>query len=496
MWAWDPGHEDLTDLSRPAAYTGASMRRPLRPKRPGALLVMCKPRLVAAFAVLAASAAFGQGELELDLSAPPDFESVVVLPPVQKVTSKQGGFVGFDAKKTKLKWDTAGHKRLVDALTKALGGKVIPAEATVGALGRAGVTPANAFEPEAQSKLARALNVAWVVSFDFNATGSLVGSIADFEGQSAGEKSYVTKAAGLKQPVADDMAGFLAKQLKALAKARADAQAAAIAAAKPRPVEQEVDQELVAAAAAAAAAAEARQRAPSPFAPSPGAPRLSVAVGPGVATRGLAVGGEASAALAELRSGAVVGLGFAVQVRPLNFFEKTKGRRWSDLELELHYRRAFTRAQGTAGSVDGETCAMTEDDVQARGTWRYRFSDHPYVPSVGVGGGFSQEQTQFSCSLPLVSAVYRGADVQLRVRQPLFRDVLALDLAVGPRVLFGGPDAQPGFSLAGEAWVEARPVSFLFARGGARLSRLTASTAGLEVVDTRGFFALELGAFF
>lgn len=449
-------------------------------------------RFVASVVVVSSCVAFAQEALELDLSAPQDFSQVVALPPVLKVTSKQGGFVGFDARKTKLKWDSGGHKRLVEALSKALDGKVIPAEVTLGALAKVGVTPQNADEAEVQARLARALNVAWVVSFELTPTHELVGRLTDFEGKPAGEKVMVEKAAGVPQAVADAMAARLATQVRALAKERADARAAAIAAAQPRPVEQVVDAEL----AAAAAPLDVTQPAPPPFEPSPATPRLSVSVGPGFSTRDLAVSGRDAPALAELRNAAVVALGFAVQVQPLEFFEKTKGRRWSGLGAELHYRRAFTHAQGVSGAVDGQRCAMTEDDVQVRGTWRYRFRDGGYLPSVGVGAGFSQEQTQFSCSFPLVSALYRGVDVQLRVRQPLYRDRLGLDVAVGPRFLIGGPDATPGFSIAGEAWVEARPWSFLFARGGARVSRLELSNAGLAVVDTRGFFAVELGAFF
>jgi hypothetical protein len=458
-------------------------------------------KLLAATVLMVACVANAQDELELDLSAPMDVSQVVVLPPVLKVvTSKQGGFIGFDAKKTTLKWDTAGHKRLVDALSAALDGKVVPAEATLGALPKAELTPSNVGEPEPQSRLARALNVGWVVSFELTAGQALIGRIADFEGKPAGEKSTVENAAGLKQPVVDAMAGLIAAKVRALTKAREEERAAAAAAAlvaltppPPKPVEQVVDAEL---AAVSAQAELAKQEAPSELLPSPATPRVTVAVGPGMATRSLTVGGVEAPSLAELRSTAAMGMGVMVQVHPLQFFKKTKGRRWSDLVAEVHYRRTFTQASGTGGSVDGQRCEVTEDDFQARGTWRYRLGDHPYVPSVGVGAGFSQEQTNFSCSFPVVSAMYRGADVQLRVRQPLFRDLVSLDVAVGPRLLIGGPDGQPGFSLSGEAWVEARPMPFLFARGGARLSRLQLSTAGLAVVDTRTFFTVELGAYF
>jgi len=449
---------------------------------------MTTPRFLALGAALTAAVAFAQGELELDLSAPADLESVALLPPTLKVTAKQGGFVGVDTKKTTYKWDTAAHARLVEAMTKELGGKVVPADVTQGALAKAGITPAQAGTPEAQSKLARALNVTWVITFEPGANETLAGRITDFEGARAGE-AIIGGAAGIKAPAAAAMASALAPKLKELARQKLAAREAAIAAAKPPPVEQVVDQEL-------APPPQVTQPAPAPFEPTRATPRLSVAVGPGFATRGLTVGGEASTELAQLQNGTVAGLGFTVQVEPLHFFDKTKAARWADLAAELHYRRAFTRAQGTSGSVEGQSCSMTEDDMQVRGTWRYRFAENPYVPRVGLGAGFSQEQTRFSCDLPVVSAVYRGVDVQLRVRQALYRDLVALDVAFGPRFLIGGPDATPGFSVSGEAWVEARPWSFLFARGGARMSNLSMSNAGVSVVDTRGFFALELGAFF
>ena len=230
--------------------------------------------------------------------------------------------------------------------------------------------------------------------------------------------------------------------------------------------------------------------------PDPSRPRVVVSVGPGGVARSLALSGEAAASLAELRNGTIIGLGLYAQLAPLQMLESTAGKAWSDLELELHYRRAFARAQGLAGTVEGQSCAMTDDDLQSRVSWRYRLGEG-MLPSLGVGVGYSQERTAFSCDFPVVSAAYRGADVQLRARQPRYRDLAALDLSFGPRFLLGGPDARStGASFAGEAWVEAHPWSFLFARAGVRVSRLSvASDAGVSVVDTRTFFALELGAF-
>ena len=96
-----------------------------------------------------------------------------------------------------------------------------------------------------------------------------------------------------------------------------------------------------------------------------------------------------------------------------------------------------------------------------------------------------------------MSTTWRGVDAQLRIRQPLFRDLVTLELIGGPRILLPGPlAASPGFSLSAEAWLEVKPVSVLFARAGVRYSRLQAANPTLAAVDSRTFLALELGAFF
>ena len=98
----------------------------------------------------------------------------------------------------------------------------------------------------------------------------------------------------------------------------------------------------------------------------------------------------------------------------------------------------------------------------------------------------------------MASTTARGIDVQLQVEQPLVVDRLALKVSAGPRFLMKGDGADPqGLSLAGEAWLEAKPVSVLFARGGARLVRNRLVTPdGLALVDLRVFYAMEVGVFF
>jgi len=434
--------------------------------------------------------------LELDLSSTADVKAVLILPPIVKVTSSTGGFSGFDTKKVSEKFDLAAHKRLVSSFEKQLDGKVIPAELTASVVTKEGLTPASVRTPVGLQKLARVTNVAYLVVTEMNKTGALVGTIYDATGKQQGQPSFVNNAAGLTQKHTDDMAAYVAKELVPVSKAAAAAAAALAAANAPKevsvplpPPEEDVTEPVT---------EFATVNHKSFFEPDPAKPRLLVSVGPGAVLRNADIGGTRAASLAEVRSGTVVGLGVYAQLSPLQFFEATAGKKWSDLELEVNWRQAFVNAKGIEGSVSGQTCSMSDDDLQLRATYRYRLGDAgSYLPSLGVGGGFSQERTTFQCSFPVVSMTYRGVDAQLRVKQPLYKNVLSLDLAVGPRFLFGGPSASPGFSIGGEAWVEAKPISFLFARAGGRVSRLQVSDgAALTVVDTRMFFALEVGAFF
>ncbi|MBL9036994.1 MAG: hypothetical protein JNG84_00640, partial [Archangium sp.] len=338
-------------------------------------------------------------------------------------------------------------------------------------------------KPASIQKLARSTKAGFVVVLDGTKSGTLSATIYDPNGR--------TQAKPLSAKNADELAPLVAKELIELSKKTAAPVAEAPKdepTVAPPPVEDEVSEPVT-----EFAAVEKK----SMFDERRTKPRIGVAVGPGGVMRSLSVSGEAAETLAELRNGGTPGIGVYAHINPLQFIAATEGKKWSDLELEVHWRRSFTAATGVSGGVEGQSCSMTDDDLQLRGTYRYRLTDGTYAPSVGLGGGFSQERTVFACDLPVISTVYRGIDAQLRVRQPVFKDVLSLDVAVGPRFLFAGPSANPGFTVAGEAWLEAKPISFLFARGGGRLSRIQASdNAGLAVVDTRMFFGVEVGAFF
>lgn len=424
----------------------------------------------------------------------------LVLPPVGTfAVGKKGPFAGVDTRKTTDRFDTAGHKRLVTAFDAKLGGKAIPADVTLGLLEKANVTAKNVDKPESLKALAAAAKVEWLVTFDLGAkSSSLTAQIHDSAGNKVGDAIVLPKAQlGLTDAQAQQMAELVVPKLLVLEKARIDTIAELNRQAellKPKPPEEFVDTELT---------QLKKKRAPDAAPEGSSWPdarrvRAFVAVGPGAAVRDLQLSGNQAAQLADLKNNAIVGLGVAAAIMPLELFDATAGRSWSQLSLEFHYRRAFVEARSDSPGFEGTTCSMNDDDVQLRAGWRYRFGDGDgYAPTIGVAGGWSQENTQFQCSLPLVSTTWRGVDAQLRIRQPLYKNVLTLEVVGGPRFVLPGPlAANPQFSLSGEAWLELKPVSILFARGGARASWLRASNPELAAVDTRAFFAFELGAFF
>ncbi|MGV3619286.1 MAG: hypothetical protein ACO1OB_00635 [Archangium sp.] len=418
----------------------------------------------------------------------------LVLPPVGTfAVGKKGPFAGVDTRKAQERFDAAGHKRLVTAFDAKLGGKAIPADVTLGLLDKANVTAKTVDKPESLKKLAEAAKVEWLVTFEFGSkANSLTAQIHDATGNKVGDAIVLPKAQlGLTDAQAREMAELVVPKILVLEKARIDTiaelnrQAELI---KPPPPEEFVDTELV----------QLKKQPEVGTWPDPKRVRAFVAVGPGAAVRDLQLSGNQAGQLADLTNNAIVGLGIAAAIMPLELFDATGGKSWSQLSLEFHYRRAFVEARSNSPGLEGTTCTMNDDDLQLRAGWRYRFGDGDgYAPTIGVAGGWSQENTQFQCALPLVSTTWRGVDAQLRIRQPLYKNLLTLEVVGGPRFILPGPLASnPQFSLSGEAWLELKPVSILFARGGARASWLRASNPELAAVDTRAFFALELGAFF
>lgn len=448
--------------------------------------------LLAWAVVFSACTAWGAGPapLELDLSPSSSLRGVLVLPPVSSsVVGKKGAFVGVDTRRTVERFVLPAHVKLVKATDKKLGGKVLTADVAQGVLNKESVLASAVDKPAVLARLAKVTGVNWVVTFTLNNL-VLTATISDSAGKAVTQGLTITGVSTLNDAQADSMAAVLVPRILELEKARVAAEAArkpAVVVAPPPPPEEDLhDAELDQLNAPQISTSRPLDR---------NRVRALVAVGPGATLRGLALSGETANALADLENGVVVGLGVNAQLMPLEFFEATSGKAWSQVSLEVHYRRAFVRAQGVAGGLEGTSCTMTDDDLQLRVGARYRLGDG-YLPTIGLAGGWSQEQTRFDCSLPLVSTTWRGIDAQLRVRQPLFRDLVTLELIGGPRILLPGPLAMsPGFSLSAEAWIEVKPVSILFGRLGVRYSRLQAANSSLTAVDSRTFLALELGAF-
>lgn len=445
-------------------------------------------RVVFIASVVLSSIALAQGAakgVELDLTDNPS-PAVAVTAPIVPVSQSGAAFSGLDTTKTTYRLNQKAHERVLVALRQKFDGRLLPADVVAAAIRKAELTPAALRTAAGRKALARATGAQWVVVPEVNWTGTLVAVIAGSDGEPVGEQPLVTNAEKLTTKNAEDLAVRLGAELSALTKPPAEP----VVTAPPLPEDDGPPLPSV--------EEEAMGKPPPPVVRwSPQRSRMLgvLAVGAGGVSRQLQVSGETASALAELQGAMVAGVSVHARLMPLEWFDRTAGSPLGDVELEVHYRRAFVRASGVSGSITGTSCAVTDDDVQFRGTWRYRFGG--MAPSVGVSAAWSQERTMFACNLPVVSTTWRGVDAQLRLRQPLFRDLLALELAAGPRFLVhDGTASSLGLSWAGEAWIEALPWSFVFARAGARVSRLSATQGdALSAVDTRLFFAIEIGAF-
>ena len=449
--------------------------------------------VLVAVASLAALAAPAEPSLGLDLSDSATLKGVLVLPPVTTVVvGKKGAFAGLDTRKTVERFDAPAHEKLVRSFDPELTGKVLPADVADELIKKLKVGPGEIDTEAELAKLADAAHVEWVLGFTLSKTNLLTARIYDPKGKLQGEPIVIADVKpGLTDAQARSCASQVVPRLLALEKERA------AKAAKDKPVVQApppetlpppeddiVDTELQ----------KLEQKRDTGWHPDPDRVRFLVAVGPGAALRDFRTARETANGLATLNNGTVPGIAVTAQLFPLEFFDASGGKAWSQLSLEANYRRSFV----SATSSTGEACSMTDDDLQLRAGWRYRFgSGDSMLPTIGIAGGWSQEQTQFACNLPLVSTQWRGVDAQLRLRQPLFKSIVTLELIGGPRVILPGEFAKsPGFSVSAEAWLEVKPVSVLFARAGGRFSRLQAANPDLIAVDTRTFLAVELGAFF
>ncbi len=412
----------------------------------------------------------------------------VVLTPVvfTQVTNKNGGFAGIKNAKSVDKVDSGSLARLVAGMQAELGSaSVIPTDATQAAL--TAITASQLKTPEGLKRLATATKAEWAVLFELTRQGSIVARVHSSSGVAIGMPMSVAKAGSLSAPKVKELCKLVAAKLISLSSV-APAAVAEPAVIEPPPLDREVENEID------REMAFEKQR-KQDLRDEPRVTRAAVLLSAGTALRSQNLSGAASGHLTSLQSSPALAMGFYVMVAPLQLFDSLQGKRLSDFTVDVHFRRAFLKAKALAGEDEGQTCAITDDAVQYRGSWRIPLGN--MLPSIGLGAGYTQERAVVGCDLPVASAIYRGVDVQLRVRQPLYRDVLALDLTWGPRFLLKGTTAsRPDFSWSGEAWLEARPASLLFLRAGGRVFRAQLNDGkGLKVVDLRSFIAAEVGVF-
>jgi hypothetical protein len=456
-------------------------------RRRSEVIVLTQSMRTLLFLLLVASTVHAQNEL--DLSETSTVEGVLVLPGVLKIVSapKVGGLIGVDTRKTTEKFETIAHAKVVESLSKELAGRVIPAAATLGALDKNKITPAQIKNPDAIAKIANATNVAWVVVLDGPKTNGLFASICGVDGKQVGTTEFVGDAKNT-----DELTKKITAQLAMLSKIKADAAAkakpVAVVVAPPPPEEDVKDAELELM--NRKTVKQDENEVDAEFI------RGIISVGPGGAIRNATISGSASSSLAELQNQNVAGLGVYASVSPLKFVASLRKSRFSDVFVDFNYRRAFVFAKGIQGAVTGLRCSMNDEEFSIRGGYRIKVLNGTYGTTVGIAGAFTQENTEFLCDLPVLSTAYRGIDAQLKIRQPLYKNMVTLDVAGGPRFLLSGNNVQSGaFSFGGEAWIEVKPINILFVRGGIRASRLSLNSETISVTEQRAFFGLEVGAF-
>lgn len=376
-------------------------------------------------------------------------------------------------RKAKGGWDLDAYAQLVPALRDRFGGRVITAEQFAEASRKGKLTPQKVATPEGRGKLAHALAAERVVVLE-PAAGKLFAAVH------LGPDAEVLREIACPAPTkgvwdraaADAVAATLLQQ------------AGAALGGPPPPAPPKVEAPLVSDVDAELAREASRDD------PAVGPRFAVVSAGPGAGLR--SVTSSSAATLDTLDARALPALSLHGALYPLRLSPALSGERYSEVLLDVQYRKAFAEARGEA-----ETCPVTDDALLLRGLARWRFDDG-YVPRVGLGGGWGFERSIVECDLPVPSADLRFADLLVTVAQPLMPEVVELELSGGPRLLFGGEATEStstGFSA--EAWVTGYVGDVLHLRAGLRTTKLSAEGAGLsELEELRTFAALEVGAYF
>lgn len=224
-------------------------------------------------------------------------------------------------------------------------------------------------------------------------------------------------------------------------------------------------------------------------------PVAFVVAGPGAVFRSLSAG--AASNLVPMSPGAMVGLGLDVSFFPARLSSGGARGVLSDLALEGHYRRTFSRAQFQGAKGEETPCEVDDDEIVARLVYRYPLPGER-LPRVGLSAGWSSERVLMRCDLPALSTRLRTIELHLTALEPILGENLQVQVSGGPRFVISPHSAQAAaraFSL--ELWLASHPIGWLYARGGVRYTEAREQTEqGIDLSEQRAFVGIELGASF
>lgn len=249
-------------------------------------------------------------------------------------------------------------------------------------------------------------------------------------------------------------------------------------------------------------------------------PIVAALIGAGGAVRFMEVSGGLSSALAPVRNGVVPTASLFLSTSPLRAIPAMRTSEWADAVVELSYRKGFaTVVDPNAPGANAAACPYDDDDLAVRASYRVLFGGdsaaRAFIPRVGLGAGAGLERVLFGCALPIVSTNYPNAAAFVRITQPIVprgeagtSSMVELDVVAGPRAVIasGLPTGATEGVLAttyhpswnADAFVVARPLPFLAARAGTRMTgtHYDDSSGFLVIDDTRVSFELQVGGSF
>jgi hypothetical protein len=223
------------------------------------------------------------------------------------------------------------------------------------------------------------------------------------------------------------------------------------------------------------------------------APVALLLVGPGMVSRRLRAAPGPD--IVPQTDGMMFGLGLDARFFPVRLDPDGARGPFSDLSLEVHYRRTLSHAVVKGGADDGATCGVDDDEILARLAYRYPLPGR-YLPRVGLSAAFTNERVLARCGAPALSTRFRTVELHLTALEPILGESLQVEVSGGPRLVVS-PHATstPARSFSLEIWLAAHPRWWLYARAGGRYADTREETVqGVSVTEQRVFAGVEIGA--